>query len=112
MIKSGNKSINGNAGEVSSSNFAIDSNGLGITNIPVIISLPTIRNSLDNRPGVLDQNITDKLCVDRNRLIRRSGLVCTSGHLNRNSGVTTCLIDIVYSNYSPAHADSDNASVI
>ena len=112
MIKSGNKSINGNAGEVSSSNFAIDSNGLGITNIPVIISLPTIRNSLDNRPGVLVQNITDELCVDRNSLICRGSIVCTSGHLNRNSGVTTCLIDIVHGDNIPAYADRNDTSVI
>ena len=112
MIKSGNKSINGNAGEVSSSNFAIDSNGLGITNIPIIIALPTIRNSLDNCPGVLIQNITNELSIDRNRLICRSSIVCTSGHFNRNSGVTTCLIDIIHGDNIPAYADRNDTSVI
>ena len=115
VVKANNENINGQVGQRKCSNSTVDGNGLCSTNIPIGISQASRSDLADVFPRARVQSRTNgrqELCGDRNSLIGRCVVVCTSGNLDSDGRSTGLVIHAVDSQRITAYRDSGNTGVV
>ena len=86
MVETDDKGINFQAGDRSRTHLAIDGHGLRGTNRPVVCTLPSIADGLDDCPTVAAESFGHQRNGHRERLAGRCSIVGICTHIDRNSG--------------------------
>ena len=86
VVETDDKGINFQAGDRSRTHLAIDGHGLRGTNRPVVCTLPSIADGLDDCPTVAAESFGHQRNGHRERLAGRCSIVGICTHIDRNSG--------------------------
>lgn len=86
VVETDDKGINFQAGDRSCTHLAIDGYGLRGTNRPVVCTLPSIADSLDDCPAVAAERFGHQRNGHRECFAGRCSIVGICTHIDRNSG--------------------------
>jgi len=86
VVEADDKSINFQAGDRSCAHLAIDGYGLRGTNRPIVCTLPSIADGLDDCPTVAAERFGHQRNGHRERLAGRCSIVSVCTHADRNGG--------------------------
>ena len=86
VVETDDKGINFQAGDRSCTHLAIDGYGLRVTNRPIVCTLPSIADGLDDCPTVAAERFGHQRNGHRERLAGRCSIVGVCTHADRNGG--------------------------